>query len=256
MLDRRNFLKGSVVAAGLAAFGTRASAREPQTNSPGVGGYNYRLPAFKKGSCLLFQGDSITDMQWGRNQKDRNHYLGHSYVYLIAARLGVDMPEAQLDIYNRGMSGHKVADLRERWQKDAIDLKPDLLSILIGTNDVGSGVQPDAFESDYRHILDASRKANPALRLVLLDPFVLRSGSLKDEEAWRPRRAATDRLRVIVERLATDYDAVHIKTQGVFDKAANALSPEQWIWDGIHPLPQGHELIARNWLKEVSARWA
>ena len=69
-------------------------------------------------------------MKWGRNQKDRNHYLGHSYVYLIAARLGVDLPLAQLDIYNRGMSGHKVADLRGRWQKDAIDMKPDLLSIL------------------------------------------------------------------------------------------------------------------------------
>lgn len=194
-------------------------------------------------------------MKWGRNQADRNHYLGHSYVYLIAARLGVDMPEAQLDIYNRGMSGHTVADLRTRWQKDALDMKPDILSVLVGTNDVGRGVPPDAFDSDYRSILDASRSVNAQLRLVLLDPFVLRSGRLKEEQAWTSRRAATDQLREVVGRLAKDYDAVHIKTQQLFDAAAERVSPEQWIWDGIHPLPQGHELIARSWLQEVSARW-
>jgi lysophospholipase L1-like esterase len=79
-------------------------------------------------------------MKWGRNQSDRNHHLGHSYVYQIAARLGLDMPQAQLDIYNRGVSGNTVANLCKRWEKDAIEITPDLLSVLIGTNDVGSGV--------------------------------------------------------------------------------------------------------------------
>lgn len=255
MLDRRCFITSSIAAVSASTLYAATDTRKPDRKHSGVDGYNYRLPAFKKGSRLLFQGDSITDMNWGRNQSDRNHYLGHSYVYLIAARLGVDMPEAQLDVYNRGMSGHTVADLRTRWQKDAIDMKPDILSILIGTNDVGRGVQPNGFETDYRHILDASRTANSELRLVLLDPFVLRSGNLKDEKAWTLRRAATDNLRVIVARLAKDYNAVHVKTQDIFDAAAREVSPEQWIWDGVHPLPQGHELIARNWLQEVSASW-
>ena len=85
------------------------------------------LPDFKKGSRLLFQGDSITDMNWGRNQSDRNHYLGHSYVFILAGKLGVEMPESQLDFYNRGKSGNAVWQLKERWQKDAIEMKPDLL---------------------------------------------------------------------------------------------------------------------------------
>ena len=84
MLNRRNFFKGCTVAAGAAACGGVANASEVRANLSGVGGYNYRLPSFKKGSRLLFQGDSITDMNLGRNQKDRNHYLGHSYVHLIA----------------------------------------------------------------------------------------------------------------------------------------------------------------------------
>jgi lysophospholipase L1-like esterase len=98
-------------------------------------------------------------MKWGRNQADRNHYLGHSYVFLIAGRLGMDMPKAKLAFFNRGISGNKVSDLKARWQKDAINLKPDLLSILVGTNDVGMGfrhpgkvVTLDAFERDYRQI--------------------------------------------------------------------------------------------------------
>jgi lysophospholipase L1-like esterase len=210
MLDRRNYLKNTATAVNAVMLSGYSNAQNATTenNPSGVKGYNYRLPVFKKGSRLLFQGDSITDMNWGRNEKDRNHYLGHSYVYLIAARLGVDMPETKLDIYNRGMSGHTVGDLRKRWDKDAISMMPDLLSILIGTNDVGRGVKPNEFEMDYRFILDASRKANPALKIVLLDPFVLPTGRLSDKEAWSSRRAATDKIRLIVSKLAKDYDAV------------------------------------------------
>lgn len=178
--------------------------------------------------------------------------------YLIASRLGVEMPEAQLDFYNRGMSGHKVLDLRNRWQKDAIEMKPDLLSILVGVNDVGrnlGGVDIDSWEADYRFMLDASRQANPDLRLVLLDPFVVASGRLSLQDAFRQWRDQVERLIPIVGRLAEDYGAVHVKTQAMFDAAARAVSPEHWIWDGVHPLPQGHELIARTWLQQVSARW-
>jgi lysophospholipase L1-like esterase len=217
--------------------------------------YNKQLPGFKKGTRLVFIGDSITDMARGRNEKDRNHYLGHSFVFMIAGHLGISMPEAQLDFYNRGIGGDTVANLRKRWQKDAIDMRPDILTILVGTNDVGKKVTPAAFEVDYRAILDASMKANPDLKVILLDPFVLKSGGLKSDSAWSTRRTATDKLRPIVSQLAKEFNAVHIKTQDIFDAAAEAVTPEYWMWDGVHPLPQGHELIARHWLKAVSARW-
>ena len=258
MLNRRTFLRRCAVCSG-SFMGFMSGELMAAPNPSGVGGYDYRLPAFPKGSRLLFLGDSITDMKWGRNQRDRNHYLGHSYVYLIASRLGVEMPEAKLGFFNRGISGNKVGDLKKRWQKDAIDMKPDLLSILIGVNDVsqsrGKNVPLDQWEADYRSILDSSASANAKLRLVLLDPFVLRSGRLRAEGPWTFWRGEVDKLRGIVARLARDYDAVHIKTQDVFDTAAKAVSPAHWIWDGVHPLPQGHELIARNWLQQVSARW-
>ncbi len=256
MIDRRSFVCGGVTSATLLSTADESNAKDERRASSSVVGYDYVVPNFKKGARLLFQGDSITDMKWGRNQRDRNHYLGHSYVYLIAARLGVDMPEAQLEFYNRGMSGHKVRDLKARWQKDAIDMKPDWLSILIGINDVGRTVTKDKglaeWEADYRFILDASRKANADLNVVLLDPFVLASGGLAEPSAFKAKRAIVEKLCEIVPRLAKDYGAIHVKTQEVFDEAARKVSPEQWIWDGVHPLPQGHELIARNWLQAVS----
>ena len=262
MRNRLGIITSSLAACGVLMLSTAVGAESSRAGGAGFGGYSYRLPAFEKGSRLLFQGDSITDMKWGRNESDRNHYLGHSYVFLLAARLGVQMPEAQLDFYNRGNSGNKVADLRKRWQKDAIDMKPDILTIMVGTNDAGMGfrhpdrkVTPESFEADYRFILDASRRANPGLRLVLMDPFVLPTGPLKNEKVYQGRREATDELCVVVARLAQEFDAVHIKTQDIFDAAAEQVAPEHWMWDGIHPLPQGHELIARHWLQQVSARW-
>ncbi len=195
-------------------------------------------------------------MKWGRNQNDRNHYLGHSYVYLIASRLHTDMPEAKLNFLNRGISGNTVADLKARWQKDALDLKPDVLSILIGVNDVGRAVRSskdvdvEAFEADYRSLLDQSRQANPELKIVLLEPFVLPVTRVKAEwEAWRGQ---IDRLRPVVAKLASEYKAILLKTQDIFDAAAKRAEPSHWIWDGVHPLPQGHELIARNWIESVA----
>ena len=89
-----------------------------------------------------------------------------------------------------------------------------------------------------------------------LAPFVLKTGwwMTKGGE-WEKSRAQTDRMGDIVSKLAKEFDAVHVPTQAVFDAAAKAAGPEQWIWDGVHPLPQGHELIARRWIEEVSARW-
>jgi len=259
-LNRRTFIKSSIASATAATITANALAAETQPNASSVPGYNYRLPKFKKGTTLLFQGDSITDMKWGRNQADRNHYLGHSYVFLIASRLLTDMPEAELEFLNRGVSGNTVADLKARWQKDALDLNPDVLSILIGVNDVGHAVRSNtdidvaAFEADYRSLLDQSRQANPELKIVLLEPFVLPVTRVKQQ--WETWRGKIDRLRPIVANLASDYNALLLKTQDIFDAAAKRAKPSHWIWDGVHPLPQGHELIARKWIELVANAWA
>ena len=256
-MNRRDFISKSIPASGVLAYqGSAPFLQGNEAKSNVVNGFTYELPKFKNGARLLFQGDSITDMNWGRNQKDRNHYLGHSYVFLLASRLGVDMAEANLEFFNRGVSGNKVSDLRKRWHKDAIEMNPDWLSILVGVNDVSQGrgqpIDLKKWEGDYRHILNESRKINPELNIVLMDPFVLRMTRLSSDDQWKYWGGEIDKLGQIVAQMAKDFDAVHIETQKIFDQAARNASPQHWIWDGVHPLPQGHELIARNWLQAVA----
>jgi lysophospholipase L1-like esterase len=108
-----------------------------------------------KGLTFLFQGDSITDGN-RTSDNDWNHIMGHGYAYLIASRLWYDYPNRDLIFYNRGISGNRVRDLDARWQKDTLDLKPDVVSILIGVNDVLAMIKnndPDSidkFEETYK----------------------------------------------------------------------------------------------------------
>lgn len=251
MPDRKDFIR-------TASLGTAASfliGSNDESSSDTVAGYRYKLPEFKPKSTLLFQGDSITDMNRGREEWDRNHYLGHGYVYLIAARLHVELQALDLDFRNRGISAHTSADLRKRWKEDTLDLEPDILSILVGTNDVEFGLSAEQFFDNYRYMLDSSLERNPGLRVVLLEPFILQTGRFSNIEVWKKRRERTDEIREVVRDFAYQYETVLIKTQEIFDEASEQVSPEHWIWDGIHPLPQGHELIARNWIEEVSNRW-
>ena len=257
MNDRRLFIKSSlIIGAGVASL---SEGHANESNIGAVPGYKYKVPNFSKGDRILFIGDSITDMNWGRNEKDRNHYLGHSYVYLIASRLGVEIPHAKLEFFNRGHSGNRIEDLKKRWQKDVIDMKPDLLSVLIGVNDrkvkEGQNFSIDQWEKNYRELLSKGRQSNKDLKLVLIDPFVLKSGwwMTKGGE-WDISRSQIESMGKVVSGLASEFDAVHIRMQKVFDEAAKVAGPEQWIWDGVHPLPHGHELIARQWLYELSAQ--
>jgi lysophospholipase L1-like esterase len=97
---------------------------------------NLISPAFEKVAdekdlIILFQGDSITDGNRGRNA-DPNHIMGHGYAFSIASRVGADFPTSGFNLYKRGISGNKVTDLKNRWQEDALNIKPDVLSILVG----------------------------------------------------------------------------------------------------------------------------
>jgi len=138
------------------------------------------IPAFKPNTRILFQGDSITDMNRGRTA-DPNHVLGHSYVFIIASKYGSSFPDRKLTFINRGVSGNTVADLSKRWDKDTLALKPDILSILIGINDLGHGVSAVQYEQSYDKLLADTVKALPEVRLVLCEPFGLPSGKHKDD---------------------------------------------------------------------------
>lgn len=137
-----------------------------------------QMAVFKDEARILFQGDSITDGNRGRTA-DPNHILGHGYQFIVSAKFGALYPERRLIFLNRGISGNTVADLAARWQNDAIALAPDVLSILIGINDMSRGVPVDTYEEQLDRLRADTVEKLPNVKLVLGEPFGLRSDTSK-----------------------------------------------------------------------------
>lgn len=208
----------------------------------------------EKGYTFLFQGDSITDGNRTRNN-DWNHVMGHGYAYIISSKLWYDSPEKEFQFFNRGISGNQVTDLASRWQSDTLDLKPDLLSVMIGINDTWAAVGGDKtktvelFETTYRSILEKTRQSLPSVQFVLCTPFVLPVGMVKKQ--WESYQVELAPRLAIVKQLADEYGAIYVDFQSAFNSALKRAPAEYWIWDGVHPMPAGHELMAREWMKQV-----
>lgn len=249
--SRRSFIRGMALT-GLAAV-TMSPIETLGQSTP----INRKLKA-GKGMVILFQGDSITDGNRGRDA-DPNHILGHGYQFSIGSQLGADYPEKQMVFYNRGISGNKVIDLARRWQTDTLDLKPDVLSILVGVNDSSSVVQDwepvisvEKYEETYQLLLDQTLAKFPNIVFVLCEPFILPVSRVK--ENWEAYHSDIVKRQAVVRKLAARYNAVFVGFQEVFDKACAKVPADYWIWDGVHPTVAGHELMAREWIKQVKKK--
>ena len=244
---RRRFLQTAGIAGAMTGL-TASDAFANRTNE---------IPETEKDLTFLFQGDSITDGNRGRNN-DPNHIMGHGYAFAVASRIGADFPQVGFTFYNRGISGNKVPDLEKRWQKDTLALKPDVLSLLVGINDVAAVVEknPSAkdlgeFEEGYRKLLSLSKQANPDILFVLGIPFVFPVGARK--ENWEWWKSETLLRAEIVRKIANEFDTVIVDFAQVFEQAADLAPIDYWVWDGVHPTVFGHELMAREWIKQVSS---
>jgi len=203
---------------------------------------------------ILFQGDSITDAFRKPEEINPAYQLGNGYAFLVAAHLGAQYPERHFEFLNRGISGQAVQHLAERWQTDALDVQPDLLSLLVGVNNIlrrNSGWPdiPDAgFLELYRNILDQMLAQNPHVRFLLIEPFLLQAGSVTDEMAARFRP-----IQKGIAAIAIDFDAPLIPLQSIFDQALSRAPAAYWAYDGIHPTHAGFQIIADAWLEAADA---
>lgn len=204
------------------------------------------IAAFSPESRILFQGDSITDGNRGRSL-DPNHILGHGYAFIIAARHGAAFPDRKLDFFNRGVSGNTVLHLQNRWTKDTLALKPDLLSVMVGVNDHSKGVPLEAYEAAYDKILTEAQAQNPKLKLVLMEPFVRHPG--------KPVPESIVARQAIVAKLAQKHGAALVRLQKLFDDAAAKTADDYWVWDSVHPTYRGHQLMADEWERVVRETW-
>lgn len=246
--SRRKFIKQTVLGGTAAAFipDILSAAPAPKKGSS---------ISLKEGATILFQGDSITDA--GRKKDDKTFNtasaLGSGYAMIAAASLLDQNPGKNLKIYNKGISGNKVYQLAERWDAEALDLKPDVLSILVGVNDYWHMLKHGytgtlrTYQDDYKKLLDRTLQKLPDVKLIIGEPFGV-IGINAVDASWYPvfndyRQAAKD--------IADQYGAVFIPYQSVFDEAQKKAPGVYWTADGVHPTLAGAQLMAHAWLKAI-----
>lgn len=202
----------------------------------------------------LFQGDSITDA-YRLNYEDPS-FTGQGYVRLLEARLTFENPDTE--VINCGVSGNRVTDLLARWKKDCLNVKPDVLTILVGINDIiheyahKNGVDAVLYEEIYRILLELVKIKMPSVKIILMSPFLVGSGSADElwGHHWDEIKVDLVELQEVVGRLAKEFQATYIDLQNVFDEAQKKAPAEHWSFDCVHPTAAGHELIARTWMEK------
>ena len=237
ILSRRSIIGGTALAGAMAATAPLTKAAHHGKSSKGN--------LLNKGNTILFQGDSITDA--GRDKKNeianQQQAFGRGYAWMAASQLLISKPDHNLTIHNRGIS----------WQKDCLDLKPDILSILIGVNDIWHGLNGrydgtvKTYEDDYRKLIQKTKKNLPNVNLVICEPFVLKCGAVNDK--WFPE---FDGYRAVSKKIATENKAVFVPFQSMFDEAVKYAEAKHWAGDGVHPSAHGASLMAHFWIEAVT----
>jgi lysophospholipase L1-like esterase len=248
--NRRNFIRN-------VSLGSLAALSLPNIVSAATGEKkaHARKVTLKKDAVILFQGDSITDAGRKRDNSEANHpsALGSGYAYLAAAALLKEFPDRNLKIYNKGISGNKVYQLAERWDADCLQIKPDVLSILIGVNDFWHTLTGNyqgtikTYRDDFTALLDRTKQQLPDVQLVIGEPFAVNGVKAVDDK-WFP---AFNEYRVAAREIATKYEAAFIPYQAIYDKAQQSAPGSYWTGDGVHPAIAGASLMAASWMDIV-----
>ncbi|MDR1666216.1 MAG: SGNH/GDSL hydrolase family protein [Bacteroidales bacterium] len=207
----------------------------------------------KENAIILFQGDSITDAGRNRAVKTPNSspMMGSGYAVLAAGALLHQYAAKRPIIYNKGISGNKVFQLDKRWDTDCIQIKPDVLSILIGVNDFWH-TKTDSYtgtvalyEKDYRALLKRTVDALPHVKLIIGEPYAVKGvGTVND--SWFP---AFDEYRAVAQKLADEFNAVFIPCQKLYAEAQKHAPASYWTHDGVHASLAGAQLMAHAWLQ-------
>ncbi len=203
---------------------------------------------------LLFIGDSITDMRRERTEGFRVYSFGNGFVFALEGYLGKNYP-GKYEIINRGISGDRIVDIYQRIKVDCWNLSPDVITIMVGTNDVlhdvrdGNGVEIDRYERFYNMLIEDTQKVLPNTKIIVMGSFVTH-GSTTDpiyEQISDIRKYAE-----IAKKVALSHNCTYVSLQPVFDDLTNNMPTSYYLFDGIHPTVVGAHVIAEEWIKEFS----
>lgn len=197
---------------------------------------------------ILFQGDSITDA--GRDKRNY-HHMGLGYPKFVVEMLSAKYPDVDFEFINFGISGNRTHELFDRLYADCICFQPDVVSILIGINDVwhrygGARIATtdEQIELNYRCILERLKNETSA-KILMLQPYT-------EGEKQAHMRDEVERVKLIVNKLADQYADSYIKLDDLMHADENYGKPDYFTPDGVHPNPTGAAYIAKLYVEAIS----
>lgn len=198
---------------------------------------------------ILFQGDSITD---AARDKRNYHNMGYGYPKYAKEEILKAHPDADIEFINFGISGNRTSQLFDRLYLDSIAFQPDIISILIGINDIWHrhgwehiNTTDEQIKTNYRAILERIKNETNA-KIMVLSPYLL------DAEDKDEMREELERVLEIVRELAKEYADVYIPLDEHFEKALKTQPcPRYYSGDGVHPNDNGSAFIGKLYAEAI-----
>lgn len=197
----------------------------------------------KKDSKILFIGDSITDVKF--NRRKRFTIKGEN-VYALQLKKRFKKYSKNIKVEIKGIASNRTYHVYDRLTADCINLKPDVVIMLIGVNDAWENYVPEKYppllrpmEPHIREIYRRLRTELPNTQVLYLMPFLIDAV----EEKF-PYHKTLDEFREVLKSIALENGATVLDLQEVFYQAQKSIEPEKLAVDGIHPTNLGHKVMA------------
>lgn len=180
---------------------------------------NAALPAPAAGEKrVVFYGDSITDA-WPRHEQV--FFPGKGYI-------------------GRGISGQTTPQMLVRFQQDVVHLKPTVVVILAGTNDIAGNTGPstsEMIEDNFASMVAIAHANNIKMVIASILPA--------DHYKWKPEVRPAGRIREMNERLkllCAREGLVYLDYYKAMANANGGLDPDLAV-DGVHPTEKGYAMM-------------
>ena len=189
---------------------------------------NHKLQPVVAGKITaVYMGDSITDF-W--MNYDSTFFAGNNYI-------------------DRGISGQTTGQMLVRFRQDVINLKPKVVVILAGINDIAQNNGPEKLEDVFGNIASMAELAK-ANNIKVVISSVLPANKLP----WRPSIIPTDKVTQLNVMLKQYADKNHIVYLDYYSKMVDSEKglPVNLAKDGIHPTLEGYKMMEPLAVKAVA----
>lgn len=192
---------------------------------------------------ILFIGDSITDVTFNRRM---NRQIGGKDVYCLQVARTLKKRYKGLTFFYKGIASNRTYHIYDRLTKDCVQLKPDVIVMLIGVNDAWEHYVPEQYPPLLRpmepHMKEIYRRIKaelPNTKLAVILPFLI--DAVPEKTSFH---TVLDEFRATLRELAeTNADEI-IDMQQVYNEEQKKTDPKLLARDGVHPTSYGHSILA------------